>query len=60
MKKVLVVLVMFCVVLVTSCTDNTEENLVKKNEKKEEFKGYTDPSDNGTIKDTDPDDDGEI
>ncbi|WP_271406954.1 hypothetical protein [Tenacibaculum soleae] len=30
MKKVLVVLVMFCVVLVTSCTDNTEENLVKQ------------------------------
>ncbi|WP_157821949.1 hypothetical protein [Tenacibaculum sp. Bg11-29] len=30
MKKVLVILVMFSVVILTSCTDNSEENLIEK------------------------------
>ncbi|WBX78321.1 hypothetical protein PG911_08685 [Tenacibaculum ovolyticum] len=30
MKKVLIILGMFSVIILTSCTDNTEENLVEK------------------------------
>ncbi|WP_155995223.1 hypothetical protein [Tenacibaculum ovolyticum] len=35
MKKVLVVLAMFSLVVLTSCTDNTEENLVEKERRNE-------------------------
>ncbi|WP_272151853.1 hypothetical protein [Tenacibaculum aiptasiae] len=57
MKKVVSLLVMFSIIMLTSCTDNSLEELEKKNEKQE--LQSTDPGNNGQIKDTDPDDDGE-
>ncbi|CAL2095804.1 conserved protein of unknown function [Tenacibaculum sp. 190524A02b] len=54
MKKALLFIVLSSVVLI-SCTDNTLEELeTKKNEIK-----FTEPGDDGDIRETDPDDDGE-
>ncbi len=47
MKKVLVVLVMFCAMVLTSCTDNSEENLAKENETQK--LQSTTPGNDGTI-----------
>ncbi|CAM1343852.1 hypothetical protein [Tenacibaculum amylolyticum] len=56
MKKSVFILVMcFCTILLTSCIDQSKElqERIENNER------LTEPSDDGTIKDTDPDDDGE-
>lgn len=54
MKKILLLLVALNTVFFISCSDNTVENLLNN-----ELNQKTDPGNNGTIKDTDPNDDGE-
>ena len=57
MKKVLVVLVMFSVIILTSCTDSSLERLEERNET--ETLQSTNPGDDGVIVTEDPEDDGE-
>ncbi|CAM1344635.1 hypothetical protein [Tenacibaculum amylolyticum] len=55
MKKAVFILVMcFCAILLTGCIDQSKEL-----QERIENETLVDPSDDGTIKDTDPDDDGE-
>ncbi|MCF2875401.1 MULTISPECIES: hypothetical protein [unclassified Tenacibaculum] len=58
MKKVFVLFVLFIMVILTSCTDNIEENLTNESPQTDTLQ-QTNPGDDGKIKDVDPDDDGE-
>ncbi|MGG8495931.1 hypothetical protein ACQY1Q_05920 [Tenacibaculum sp. TC6] len=58
MKKLVLILgLVIGAFALNSCTDNSLEEIEKRNDK-QEIK-FVDPKDDGTIKDTDPDDDGE-
>lgn len=63
MKKLVLALVVFVGLIFVGCTDNSledlESNELYKTEKEIKLRGATDPANNGHIKDTDPDDDGE-